>query len=60
LTAQVARDLQRTIFKRHKALWAQKSNAELQYLQAKRVLFGGGPPAGPRPAEACRSEPRSG
>jgi cobalt-zinc-cadmium efflux system membrane fusion protein len=39
LTAQVAVDLQRTIFERHKALWAQKSNAELQYLQAKESFL---------------------
>jgi membrane fusion protein, heavy metal efflux system len=39
LTAQVARDLQRTIFERHNALWAQKSNAELQYLQAKESFL---------------------
>jgi cobalt-zinc-cadmium efflux system membrane fusion protein len=39
LTAQVAVDLQRTIFKRHKALWTQKSNAELQYLQAKESFL---------------------
>lgn len=39
LTAQVALDLQRTIFERHKALWVQKSNAELQYLQAKESFL---------------------
>jgi cobalt-zinc-cadmium efflux system membrane fusion protein len=39
LTAQVALDLQRTIFERHKALWSQKSNAELQYLQAKESFL---------------------
>src|SRR5205823_12167624 len=39
LTASVAVDLQRTIFERHKALWAQKSNAELQYLQAKESFL---------------------
>lgn len=39
LTAQVALDLQRTMFDRQRILWAQKSNAELQYLQAKESFL---------------------
>ena len=39
LTAQVALDLQRTLYERQQILWAQKSTAELQYLQARATFL---------------------
>jgi cobalt-zinc-cadmium efflux system membrane fusion protein len=39
LTAQVALDLQRTLYDRQKILWSQKSTAELQYLQARETFL---------------------
>jgi cobalt-zinc-cadmium efflux system membrane fusion protein len=39
LTAQVALDLQKILFERQKILWAQKSNAETQYLQAREAFL---------------------
>jgi cobalt-zinc-cadmium efflux system membrane fusion protein len=35
LTAQVASELQKTLYERQRALWVQKSTAEQQYLQAR-------------------------
>lgn len=39
LTAQVALDLQRTVYERQKILWSKKSTAELQYLQAQETFL---------------------
>jgi membrane fusion protein, heavy metal efflux system len=39
LTAQVALDLQRTLYERQQILWAKKSTAELQYLQARATFL---------------------
>jgi membrane fusion protein, heavy metal efflux system len=39
LTAQVVLDLQRTLYERQQILWAQKSTAELQYLQARATFL---------------------
>ena len=38
LTAQVTVDLQRTSYERQQILWAKKSTAELQYLQARATF----------------------
>jgi membrane fusion protein, heavy metal efflux system len=38
LTASVARDLQKTLFERQQILWAEKSNAKLQYIQAQETF----------------------
>jgi cobalt-zinc-cadmium efflux system membrane fusion protein len=39
LTAQIALELQRTLYERQKVLWAQKSTPELQYLQARESFL---------------------
>jgi membrane fusion protein, heavy metal efflux system len=39
LTAQVTLDLQKTVFERQQILWAQRSTAELQYLQARETFL---------------------
>ena len=39
LTAQVALELQKTLFERQQMLWARKINTEIQYLQARETFL---------------------